>query len=82
MLLMLADFDLREFGFSDHSRYILVPSGHPAIMELEQDQARPVGAVQEQGWFYLFRVQDWNRVATDQLASASGNQFRPAKADR
>jgi hypothetical protein len=72
--MMLDDYDLRAFGFTEGARHVHVPSGHPAFLELEQGRVKPVAAVREQGWVYLFTIQDWKRVAAKQRSLAGRNR--------
>lgn len=72
--MMLDDYDLRTFGFTEGARHVHVPSGHPVFSVLEQGRAKPVAAVREQGWVYLFTIQDWKRVAAKQRSQVGRNR--------
>lgn len=66
--MMLDDYDLHELVLAEGSAHVQVPSHHPAFAELEKGRVKPVGGIRAQGWVYLFRIKDWNRLAAAQRA--------------
>lgn len=67
-MVMLDDYDLRLFGYTEGAPHVRVPTAHPAYVELERELAKPVAGVRDDGWVYLYTIQEWRRVAAKQRA--------------
>lgn len=75
--MMLDDYDLHSMVLAEGSAHVQVPSNHPAFAELEKGRVKPVGGIRAQGWVYLFRIKDWNRLAAQQRAQERAAPPRP-----